>query len=433
MLTPRERSISGNAPLSFRAKGGSIKSLKQYGKCVQDGTPTPDAPVDIICNNGVLKIRHQSGLPIGYQRLKFLKSTGTQLINTGISGNDDDMVIDIVCKYSVWAQYAAVLGNWIEDGYNAVRIITSNNDDDKFIFNYNSRSGVSVIVDAQKNTRLHIVLKKSSVTVNGKTVELNQPKGTTNNNVIALFNRNVDNPANRNIGLEVESYFVSKNNVVIQNLVPCQRYDNVLGMYDTITNTLLTNAGTDNFIAGDPVDDPVIVVADGTAETITITPDGGTATAADLLSIGDYKDVQDVIGGSVVRNVGVKVLDGTENWSIYNRVFVSQTIDSVIKNGAPFVFCSHLPQGTNGVIIGTGKGKLEMFPLNMPDITTTEQWKIWLADQYAAGTPVIIVYPLAEPTTETVTPQNLRTHSGNNTIDVDSNVDPVEIEVKYKN
>ena len=30
-------------------------SLTQYGLCVQNGTPTPDAPVDILCNNGPLR------------------------------------------------------------------------------------------------------------------------------------------------------------------------------------------------------------------------------------------------------------------------------------------------------------------------------------------------------------------------------------------
>ena len=34
-------------------------------------------------------------------------------------------------------------------------------------------------------------------------------------------------------------------------------------------------------------------------------------------------------------------------------------------------------------------------------------WKQYLADQYAAGTPVIIVYPLETPTTETVAGQTM--------------------------
>ena len=33
-----------------------------------------------------------------------------------------------------------------------------------------------------------------------------------------------------------------------------------------------------------------------------------------LLKVGNYQDVQNVINGHVTRNVGIKVLDGTEDW-----------------------------------------------------------------------------------------------------------------------
>lgn len=47
---------TGASPLSLvNSLAHAIRSLVQYGKCVQDGTPTPSAPVDILCNNGALK------------------------------------------------------------------------------------------------------------------------------------------------------------------------------------------------------------------------------------------------------------------------------------------------------------------------------------------------------------------------------------------
>ena len=48
--------VTGTSPLTLvNALAKPIKSLTQYGKCVQSGTPTPDAPVDIVCNNGALR------------------------------------------------------------------------------------------------------------------------------------------------------------------------------------------------------------------------------------------------------------------------------------------------------------------------------------------------------------------------------------------
>lgn len=48
--------VTGTAPLVLtNAVNKAITELTQYGKCVQNGTPTPDAPVDIVCNNGTIK------------------------------------------------------------------------------------------------------------------------------------------------------------------------------------------------------------------------------------------------------------------------------------------------------------------------------------------------------------------------------------------
>lgn len=65
-------------------------------------------------------------------------------------------------------------------------------------------------------------------------------------------------------------------------------------------------------------------------------------------------------------------------------------------------------------------------------IDTVDEWTAWLAAQYANGTPVIVLYPLAEETTESVQGQRLHSASGENTISVTSNVDPVNLTVEYK-
>jgi hypothetical protein len=52
--------VTGSSPLALvNSLAHAIHSLTQYGKCVQNGTPTPTAPVDIVCNNGVLRYSAQ--------------------------------------------------------------------------------------------------------------------------------------------------------------------------------------------------------------------------------------------------------------------------------------------------------------------------------------------------------------------------------------
>lgn len=162
------------------------------------------------------------------------------------------------------------------------------------------------------------------------------------------------------------------------------------------------------------------IYADGTQETVTDSK-GNTANAEMLLSVGDYKDTQEVLSGNVTKNVGIKVLDGTEDWQQvtigggYNAYNISKSslgTDSVVLPSRSDKFIStHYQVSTaessalqNNVIwIGTNNVN---FVIDAT-VTTLVQFKQWLADQYTNGTPVIIVYPLAEPTTETVTPQLL--------------------------
>ena len=58
-------------------------------------------------------------------------------------------------------------------------------------------------------------------------------------------------------------------------------------------------------------------------------------------------------------------------------------------------------------------------------------FKTFLAEQYAQGTPVIVLFALATETTESVTPQALHTNAGDNTISVTANVSPIQLEAVY--
>ena len=59
-------------------------------------------------------------------------------------------------------------------------------------------------------------------------------------------------------------------------------------------------------------------------------------------------------------------------------------------------------------------------------------FQAFIAAQYAAGTPVIIVYPLATATTESVTGQPMQTVQGDNTAEItQASVSGLELQVTY--
>lgn len=188
------------------------------------------------------------------------------------------------------------------------------------------------------------------------------------------------------------------------------------------------------------------IYTDGTVETIEDTI-GNTATTEMLLKVGDYQDVQSIIDGVVTRKVGVKVFDGTEVWSATGTLgtasyrFTGGGVASV-TSGAAVSLCTHI----NRII---QSGDTAQSAANRPCIrfsvtggvpqyyatsvnTTLEEWKQFLADQYAAGTPFILVYPLVTATTESVAGQTLQVQDGDNTLEItQASLTGLELEAQY--
>ena len=167
-------------------------------------------------------------------------------------------------------------------------------------------------------------------------------------------------------------------------------------------------------------------------------------TPEDLLKLSDYQDVQNVLDGVVTRNVGVKVLDGTESWTRYGTgQFAMPLIGSKKQDRQEAPFATHFV-GTSRDNVPVKDGYVSVFNgsiaptsgtlgINYQATPELTQFKQWLADQYAAGTPVIVVYPLANTVEETVESRDVFITSGTNTIERNSEyVASDGMTVKYK-
>lgn len=185
-----------------------------------------------------------------------------------------------------------------------------------------------------------------------------------------------------------------------------------------------------------------VIYVDGTPEVITVTDaDGNTQTASvqSIFSVGEYADNQEVIGGVVTRNVGIKALDGTEPWVSTSGVFATR-IDGILKPPSNKIGISTHYKGTNATntnmpdnsIKISYSGSNGVVAIKSTAYSTADEFAAYLAAQYAAGTPVIIVYPLATPYTEQVSAQPLTTAVGTNTVSVTAEVSPVNLDSVYK-
>lgn len=178
------------------------------------------------------------------------------------------------------------------------------------------------------------------------------------------------------------------------------------------------------------------VYADGTVETIEVDTTDSTATVEMLLNVDNYQDVQSILDGIVTRNVGVKVFNGTENWEIqsHNDGRVICKIDNIINDNTKPLKVTH---GIWSVYATYRSDKWRIltgrYICCYTSQTSLADWKEYLAAQYAAGTPVIVVYPLNKSITETVAGQTLALKSGTNIIDItQASLQGLELEVIAK-
>lgn len=154
-----------------------------------------------------------------------------------------------------------------------------------------------------------------------------------------------------------------------------------------------------------------------------------------------YRDEYNATTGVVTRNVGVKVLDGTEGWETTSQPAVYRWGSPVLFSLPNVCVCSHYVGVSTDLTIPnmpdksakTGfTGNSNVYIKDSSFSGNLTGFKQWLADQYNAGTPVIIVYPLATPTTESVAGQTLQVQEGNNILEItQASMDNLELEASY--
>lgn len=143
--------------------------------------------------------------------------------------------------------------------------------------------------------------------------------------------------------------------------------------------------------------------------------------------------------GTATYNTYKLVLTGNETWyddalpkgNTYSYRMVAPYIYDVGNTVGYDAICTHFDVGSYyaASVVGVQHSSRNLYFRNTQ--TTLANWQQWLADQYAAGTPVTVYYRVATPTTESVTAPSITTTGGTATIDVDTTVKPSEVSLTY--
>jgi hypothetical protein len=190
----------------------------------------------------------QSILPVEYQQVEWLESTGTQYIDIGYKPNNTTEIEIKVKVNSFIGDYTTIYGSRNANNSQFFLLISNVSKNVSFIYNQ-SDSGTVTTVNALDT--LIIKQKKAECYINNNLL-YTFPSSTFQ----SLYNMYLFRTNNSDAGQypTLSNMYYCKifdNNVLIRNLIPCKRIiDNVAGMYDTVNNVFYTNAGTGTFISG---------------------------------------------------------------------------------------------------------------------------------------------------------------------------------------
>lgn len=418
--------LTGTLPMTLpHSLAAAIRSLTRTGSMTQSPAPTPSAPVYPVINNGAVQMVHRSGLPSGYKLLEYVGSSGAAYVLTDVYLASTD-VVEAEFRNSSKTGYGALYGVFKLADSSA---LTAN----QTYYGYDE-SNNKVYTDIRVNTEWHTSrhdFVNGTLTIDDTTVTF-VPFEFSNSVQNAVLARYYNNSYGYIWKGYIRKFKVTRGGEVICDLLPAKNEQDEAGLYDLISGNFYTATGG-TLLEGSEVNDyePAVV---GAPETLSV--DTQTATVPNLYAVGDYRDEVDVVSGTVTRRVGCHIFDGTEAFTLSGGAFRTVALDDKAANTR--VVCSHF----DGDVVPTmavssmpdlsvkGYGPNEAIFFKYSAITTVADFKSYLAAQYAAGTPVIVWYPLTTPTTESLTTQALRTVDG--TTIVSSSAGSVGATVEYK-
>lgn len=193
-------------------------------------------------------------LPAGYTELAWLNDGGTAYIDTGyVPVGDEVFEIDAIMTEAPSSGYAQIMGCRVGASGTSTTNCWLGISSSRTLFN---RFGTvnpssSIIIAANTKYQITVDLANCITTANNEqyTYAGSEVQGITR--AIHLFKVNSTTSLTRKGQLTIFSCVIKRGVVKQMELVPAMRdSDNEVGMYDLVSNTFLTNAGSGTFNYG---------------------------------------------------------------------------------------------------------------------------------------------------------------------------------------
>ena len=201
------------------------------------------------------KKSEDGNLPSEYQKVEYIESTGKQYIDTGITPDttlEFDTIFNTSNNFSQeTGRYGCIFGSRISSAIADVQLTTYS----EIGYHGTIRCGNNYGDNAwlSNNVKINAKLKNNMYYVDNREIRSTTIEVSNDYNIY-IFALNQSGIAIQNGKLKLYTFKLWKNDVLVRDFIPCYRKsDNVIGMYDLVTNTFFTNAGTGEFLKGSNV------------------------------------------------------------------------------------------------------------------------------------------------------------------------------------
>lgn len=190
-------------------------------------------------------------VPLPYTELEYIESTGTQYIDTGVLP-DDTTLTELTFSFTDNTTKPVLLGSrkgWLDSGGYLVGVKDDNMSKGYWVqYGSNDSSELSTKPDKLKHT---IKFSKTFVLDNTQLYQFTNSMGTAYANIALFGAYDGSTTTAKACAQKVYSCKIYQNDALVRHFIPVIRNtDNVICLYDKITNTFFENAGTGTFIAG---------------------------------------------------------------------------------------------------------------------------------------------------------------------------------------
>ena len=224
-----------------------------------DAGKTSVIQCQIHCNAGTFIKTALAPLPDGYTRLLYLESSGTQYISTGYAYANNT-----TARVVIDSEFLVKKSPLLNGIYPGVAVGTQSTVDTMHFYWGTDELHHQYLVAALLNTRylFDLDMPNHTYTVsdvnadnavvvsvdNTNTYDDNWESGPLGDFYLFAY----DTASNTRSSQKIYSAKLYDNGVLVRNMVPVRRdADDVLGMYDLVTDTFYINAGTGTFVAGE--------------------------------------------------------------------------------------------------------------------------------------------------------------------------------------